>query len=158
MGVNGVGAGIGSSTQINTLANISAGSEIQLLGKASTGGLLSVNALENLSVYDNAGGASIEISVSKETSVGVVVGIGAGVHTDTGNVIACVTDSNITTTNTLNVTANTTSSVTVIGFGVALDDSVAESGGMAVAVSASSGTASVSSTKTINASITNGNI
>jgi hypothetical protein len=96
--------------------------------------------------------------MGKQTSVGIVVGIGAGVHTISGSVIASVANSNVTTAGAMEVTTNTTSSVKVIGFGVALDAAIAASGGMAVAVSASSATATITSSIAILANITGGNI
>jgi hypothetical protein len=96
IGVDGVGAGIGSSTLINTLANVSNGSNITLLGDSGSVGSLTVEALENLSVYDDAGGASVSIQTSLDTSIGIAVGIGAGVHNSTNSAVASVTNSDVT--------------------------------------------------------------
>ena len=158
VGVNGVGAGIGSTIQIDTLADITANSNINLPGQNQSGGILQVKALENLNVYDNAGGASIDIAVSKNTAVGVAVGVGAGVHTGSGNVIASISGSNVSTAGDLIISANTTSSVKVIGFGVALDTAISDSGGEGISFSASSATATITSTQTISALIIGGNI
>ena len=158
LGVDGVGAGIGSTTAISTLANITSGSNINLLGQNQSGGQLSISALENLNVYDNAGGASIDIQVSKSTSIGVVVGIGAAVHNGSGGVAAGVFDSNVTTAGSANISAYSNSSTSLIGFGVALDVSVATSGGMSFALSASSATGTINSSQAITACISGGMI
>ncbi|MFM7317017.1 MAG: beta strand repeat-containing protein, partial [bacterium] len=136
--------------------NVSNSSEISLRGRGGSGGGLTVEALENLSVYDDAGGASVSIQYSPAASFGVAVGIGAGIHNSTNNAIASVIDSVVQSADIMTVSSDNSSSVTVIGFGVALDLSVAD--GVGGGASASSATGKITSTNTISANITGGNI
>ncbi|MFM8398772.1 MAG: hypothetical protein ACKOAH_13165, partial [Pirellula sp.] len=149
-GINGVGAGIGSSTNIATQAAISSDSSIQLSDNNASGGSLAITALENLNIYDDAGGASVSIAFSDgNVSVGIAVGVGSAVHTSTNSVIASLEPSTVATSGDLNVRATSESEVKAIGFGVALNVSVATLVGVSVASSAA--VAKIDSTDTISA-------
>jgi len=155
LGINGVGAGIGSTTSITTQAGISSDSTIELQDNSAGGGALSITALENLNIYNDAGGASVSFAVSDgDASVGVAVGIGAAVHTNTNKVIASLEDSTATVTGGLTIDSQSESEVTSIGFGVALDLSLATQAGVSVA--ASSAVAKMDSTQTISAYLSGG--
>jgi len=155
LGINGVGAGIGSTTSITTQAGISSDSTIELQDDSAAGGALSITALENLNIYNDAGGASVSFAVSDgDASVGVAVGIGAAVHTNTNEVIASLEDSTATVTGGLTIDSQSESEVTSIGFGVALDLSVATLAGVSFA--ASSAVAKMDSTQTISAYLSGG--
>jgi hypothetical protein len=154
-GINGVGAGIGSTTSITTQAGISSDSTIELQDNSAGGGALSITALENLNIYNDAGGASVSFAVTDgDTSVGVAVGIGAAVHTNTNKVIASLEDSTATVMGGLTIDSQSESEVTSIGFGVALDLSVAALTGVSFA--ASSAVAKMDSTQTISAYLSGG--
>lgn len=155
LGINGVGAGIGSTTSITTQAGISSDSTIELHDNSAGGGALSITALENLNIYNDAGGASVSFAVTDgDTSVGVAVGIGAAVHTNTNEVIASLEDSTATVLGGLTIDSQSESEVTSIGFGVALDLSVAALTGVSFA--ASSAVAKMDSTQTISAYLSGG--
>ncbi|MFM7974576.1 MAG: beta strand repeat-containing protein, partial [Pirellula sp.] len=154
-GINGVGAGIGSSTNIATQAAISSDSSIQLSDNNASGGSLAITALENLNIYDDAGGASVSIAFSDgNVSVGIAVGVGSAVHTSTNSVIASLESSTVATSGDLNVRATSESEVKAIGFGVALNVSVATLVGVSVASSAA--VAKIDSTDTISAYVSGG--
>jgi len=155
LGINGVGAGIGSSTDIATQAAISSDSTITLVADSATGGSLAISALENLNIYDDAGGASVSIAISDgDGSVGIAVGVGSAVHTSTNSVIASLESSTVTTSGDLTVGATSESEVKAIGFGVALNVSVATLLGVSFASSAA--VAKIDSTDTISAYISGG--
>ena len=155
LGINGVGAGIGSTTAIKTQAEVSQDSNIVLHDDSDTGGGLSITALENIDVYNDAGGASVSFAVSDgDVSFGVAVGIGAAVHTSTNSVIAALEASNVTLTGDLVLDSRSESEVKSIGFGVALDLSVASLTGVSFA--ASSATAKIDSNATISAYLSGG--
>ena len=155
LGINGVGAGIGSTTSITTQAGISSDSTIELQDNSAAGGALSITALENLNIYNDAGGASVSFAVTDgDTSFGVAVGIGAAVHTNTNKVIASLEDSTATVMGGLTIDSQSESEVTSIGFGVALDVSVA--GLTGVSIAASSAVAKMDSTQTISAYLSGG--
>ena len=154
-GINGVGAGIGSTTSITTQAGVSSDSTINLQDDSAGGGALTITALENLNIYNDAGGASVSFAVSDgDGAVGVAVGIGAAVHTNTNEVIASLEDSTATVTGGLTIDSQSESEVTSIGFGVALDVSAATLAGVSFA--ASSAVAKMDSTQTISAYLSGG--
>lgn len=146
LGIDGVGAGIGSSTTITTQATVTEGSTIAV-------DTLVVTAEEDLNIYNDAGGASVSIALSDDPAVGIAVGVGATVHQSHNGVAASVTDSVVTTTEDLTIDAASDSSVTTIGFGVALDVAVAST---AVGFGSSSAIAKIVSDNTITASISGG--
>jgi hypothetical protein len=155
LGINGVGAGIGSTTAIKTQAEVSQDSNIVLHDDSDTGGGLSITALENIDVYNDAGGASVSFAVSDgDVSFGVAVGIGAAVHTSTNSVIAALEASNVILTGDLVIDSRSESEVKSIGFGVALDVSLATLTGVSIA--ASSAVAKIDSTGTISAYLSGG--
>jgi hypothetical protein len=142
----GGGAGIGSSTTISTQATVTEGSTIAVE-------TLVVTAQEDLNIYNDAGGASVSIAISDEPAVGIAVGVGATVHHSHNGVAASVTDSVVTTAEDLTIDAAADSSITTIGFGVALDIAVAST---AVGFGSSSAIAKITSDNTITASISGG--
>lgn len=146
LGIDGVGAGIGSSTTISTQATVTEGSTIAVE-------TLVVTAQEDLNIYNDAGGASVSIALSDEPAVGIAVGVGATVHHSNNGVAASVTDSMVTTTEDLTIESTSDSSITTIGFGVALDVAVAST---AVGFGSSSAIAKITSENTITASISGG--
>jgi hypothetical protein len=146
LGIDGVGAGIGSSTTISTQATVTEGSTIAVE-------TLVVTAQEDLNIYNDAGGASVSIAISDEPAVGIAVGVGATVHHSHNGVAASVTDSVVTTAEDLTIDAAADSSITTIGFGVALDIAVAST---AVGFGSSSAIAKITSDNTITASISGG--
>ena len=155
LGINGVGAGIGSTTSITTQAGISSDSTINLQVDSVGGGALTITALENLNIYNDAGGASVSFALSDgDAAVGVAVGVGSAVYTSTNKVIASLEDSTATITGGLTIDSQSESEVTSIGFGVAIDVSVATTTGVSVA--ASSAVAKMDSTQTISAYLSGG--
>ena len=153
VGIDGVGAGVGASTDITTQAVIKENSQISLNGFGGESGSLTIGALENLNIYHDAGGASASIAIATEPGVGIAVGIGAVVHKSTNEVLATLSGSTVTTAGDLELDARGESEVTAIGFGVALDVAIAST---SVGVAASSATAKIVTNDTIAASIVGG--
>ncbi len=150
LGVDGVGAGIGSSTEIDVAASVN-DSSITL-----NDGKLSVTATDNLAIYNDAGGASVSFQLAANTAIGIVAGIGAGVHASVNTIAAGITDSTLAVTGGLDVEAKADGSVNGIGFGVAVDTSIASS--VAVGFASSAGVADVTLRNALNASIAGGSV
>ena len=153
---NAVGVPVGGAvivvqTSIATQAQVDGNSTL------ATPGDVAMNAVENLSVKTDAGGAIAGLQVADGVAVDVAIGTAVNVFASNNTISASVSDSNITTGQSLKLNAVKSTKVDSIGFGVAVDATIATAG-VGFAASVSGAFVFNSCTDTIESFITGGTI
>ena len=157
----GAGAGSGNTIKNTVTASITncTGNDSQnkVISVASQTGNVTLTAQDGMAIRADGGGVTVSFGGGTGTvAVGVAVGMGFASNTLTNTTTACIDHSNVTAGGEVTLNSFSTASPDAKGFGVALDVSVSQSGGIS---GAGSGAGAYNKlTNTIQARIQNGSI